>query len=206
MGKKKGSTSSSATTGAAKVGLDWCASTILKREENKMRSLGLISSIESDYLHPGSSSRPKPPKGFTIMFAAFLFRGLSLPAHEFLRSLLFFYGIQLWTLTPNSILHLSIFITLCEAFLGIDPTGACGGRFSMSNATMALMVPLLLAASASSSGRRLSTSTTQRKSQLKAGDISGFISKTSMYQDGVPIFFHLRMSFLQCRGSPGETL
>jgi hypothetical protein len=24
-------------------------------------------------------------------------------------------------LTPNSILHLSIFITLCEAFLGIDP-------------------------------------------------------------------------------------
>ncbi|KAK1669085.1 hypothetical protein QYE76_057244 [Lolium multiflorum] len=55
------------------------------------------------------------------MFTAFLFRGLSLPAHEFLRSLLFFYGIQLWQLTPNSILHLSIFITVCEAFLGIDP-------------------------------------------------------------------------------------
>ncbi|KAK1612385.1 hypothetical protein QYE76_036058 [Lolium multiflorum] len=55
------------------------------------------------------------------MFAAFLFRGLSLPAHEFLRSLLFFYGIQLWQLTPNSILHLSIFITVCEAFLGIEP-------------------------------------------------------------------------------------
>jgi hypothetical protein len=31
------------------------------------------------------------------------------------------YGIQLWKLTPNSILHLAIFITLCEAFLGIDP-------------------------------------------------------------------------------------
>ncbi|KAK1696164.1 hypothetical protein QYE76_012861 [Lolium multiflorum] len=55
------------------------------------------------------------------MFTAFLFRGLSLPAHEFLRSLLFFYGIQLWQLTPNSILHLSIFITVYEAFLGIDP-------------------------------------------------------------------------------------
>ncbi|KAK1682980.1 hypothetical protein QYE76_043828 [Lolium multiflorum] len=69
----------------------------------------------------GAVSRPKPPKGFTVMFTAFLFRGLSLPAHEFLRSLLFFYGIQLWQLTPNSILHLSIFITVCEAFLGIDP-------------------------------------------------------------------------------------
>jgi hypothetical protein len=31
------------------------------------------------------------------------------------------YGIQLWQLTSNSILHLAIFITTCEAFLGIDP-------------------------------------------------------------------------------------
>ncbi|KAK1619037.1 hypothetical protein QYE76_024554 [Lolium multiflorum] len=30
-------------------------------------------------------------------------------------------GIQLWQLTPKSILHLSIFITVGEAFLGIDP-------------------------------------------------------------------------------------
>ncbi|KAM0900633.1 hypothetical protein ACQ4PT_020475 [Festuca glaucescens] len=121
MGKKKGTSSSGATAGASKASLDWTASTISKREENKMRLLGLISSAESDFRHPGSASRPKPPKGFTVMFVAFLQRGLSLPAHEFLRSLLFFYGIQLWQLTPNSILHLSIFITVCEAFLGIDP-------------------------------------------------------------------------------------
>ena len=55
------------------------------------------------------------------MFAAFLYRGLSLPAHEFLRGLLFTYGVQLWQLTPNSILHLAIFITLCEGFLGVEP-------------------------------------------------------------------------------------
>ncbi|KAK1618051.1 hypothetical protein QYE76_023568 [Lolium multiflorum] len=121
MGKKKGTAGPSATAGATKVGLDWSASTISKREENKLRLLGLISSAESVFHHPGSSSRPKPSKGFTVMFAAFLFRGLSLPAHEFLRSLLFFYGIQLWQLSPNSILHLSIFINLCEAFLSIDP-------------------------------------------------------------------------------------
>ncbi|KAK1601744.1 hypothetical protein QYE76_004999 [Lolium multiflorum] len=121
MGNKKGTAGSSATSGATKVGRDWSASTISKREENKLRSLGPISSAKSEYLHPGSSSRPRPPKGFIVMFAAFLFRRLSLPAHEFLRSLLFFYAIQLWQLTPNSILHLSIFITLCEAFLGIDP-------------------------------------------------------------------------------------
>ena len=55
------------------------------------------------------------------MFLAYVFRGLSLPAHEFLRYLLLHYGLQLWQLSPNSLLHLSIFITICEAFLGIEP-------------------------------------------------------------------------------------
>jgi hypothetical protein len=55
------------------------------------------------------------------MFLAFLLHGLSLPAHEFLRGLLFVYGVQLHQLTPNSILHIACFITLCESFLGIEP-------------------------------------------------------------------------------------
>ncbi|KAK1682805.1 hypothetical protein QYE76_043653 [Lolium multiflorum] len=117
MGKKKGASASE----AAKVSRDCSASAISNRDINKLRALGFISASEDDILLPGAVSRPKPPKGFTVMFTAFLFRGLSLPAHEFLCSLLFFYGIQLWQLTPNSILHLSIFITVCEAFLGIDP-------------------------------------------------------------------------------------
>ncbi|KAK1694268.1 hypothetical protein QYE76_010965 [Lolium multiflorum] len=117
MGKKKGASASE----PAKVSRDWSASAISNRDINKLRALGFISASEDDIRLPGAVSRPKPPKGFTVMFIAFLFRGLSLPAHEFLRSLLFFYGIQLWQLTPNSILHLSIFITVCEAFLGIDP-------------------------------------------------------------------------------------
>jgi hypothetical protein len=55
------------------------------------------------------------------MFLAFLLRGLSFPAHEFLRGLLFVYGMQLHQLTPNSILHIACFVTLCESFLGIEP-------------------------------------------------------------------------------------
>jgi hypothetical protein len=55
------------------------------------------------------------------MFLSFLLRGLSLPAHEFLRGLLFVYGVQLHQLTPNSILHIACFMTLCESFLGIEP-------------------------------------------------------------------------------------
>ena len=40
--------------------------------------------------------------------------------HPFLRKLLHYYGIALCHLNPNSILHLVIFINLCEAYLGID--------------------------------------------------------------------------------------
>ena len=156
MGKKK----SSSTSGTAKVSRDWSASAISNRDINKLRALGFISASEEDIRFPGAVSRPKPPKGFTVMFAAFLFRGLSLPAHEFLRSLLFFYGIQLWQLTPNSILHLSIFITVCEAFLGIDPHWGLWRkifyvkRHNDSNAPPPSSVALVL-----SSGRRSTTST-----------------------------------------------
>jgi hypothetical protein len=55
------------------------------------------------------------------MFLAFLLRGFSFHVHEFLHGLLFVYGVQLHQLTPNCSLHIVCFITLCEAFLGIDP-------------------------------------------------------------------------------------
>jgi hypothetical protein len=38
------------------------------------------------------------------------------------------YGLQLHQLTPNSILHISIFITLCECFLGTQPNWALWKR------------------------------------------------------------------------------
>jgi hypothetical protein len=94
---------------------------MMKRDKKKPQSLSLISDKEENVLLPGSDSRPYPPAGFTVMFTAFLYRVLSLLAHEFLRCLLLSYGIQLWQLTPNFLLHLAIFITICEAFLGIDP-------------------------------------------------------------------------------------
>ena len=86
-----------------------------------MQKMGFLSRAEGDVILPGADARPNPPPGFTVIFLAYLLRGLSLPAHEFLRCLLFTYGIQLWQLTPNALLHLAIFITVCESFLGIEP-------------------------------------------------------------------------------------
>jgi hypothetical protein len=66
--------------------------------------------------------------GYRVSFVDHLIRGLSAPIHPFLRGLLFIYGLQLHHLTPNSILHISIFITLCEAFLGVQPNWALWKR------------------------------------------------------------------------------
>ncbi|KAK1642780.1 hypothetical protein QYE76_060585 [Lolium multiflorum] len=86
-----GKKKSTSASDATKVSRDWSASAISNRDVNKLRALGFISASDDDIRLPVS---PLPS---------------------------FFYGIQLWQLTPNSILHLSIFITVCEAFLGIDP-------------------------------------------------------------------------------------
>ena len=57
----------------------------------------------------------------TVVFRDFVERGLALPVSEFFHALLQFWRIQLHHLTPQSILHLSIFTHFCEAFLGILP-------------------------------------------------------------------------------------
>jgi hypothetical protein len=98
----------------------WVPSEFKQKDLEKAQANGLISA--NDQVTFSSTERiPKPPSGFWVMFFDFLLRGLSLPAHEFLRGLLFVYGVQLHQLTPNSVLHIVCFITLCESFLGIEP-------------------------------------------------------------------------------------
>jgi hypothetical protein len=86
----------------------------------KARKEGLITKGDQ-VVFPSTERIPKPPSGYRVMFFAFLLRGLSFPAHEFFRGRLFAYGVQLHQLTPNSILHIACFVTLCESFLGIEP-------------------------------------------------------------------------------------
>ena len=71
----------------------------------------------------GTKGEDRPYEGTLeiIMFHDFVERGLAVPVSEFFHALLQFWGIQLHYLTPQSILHLSIFTHLCEAFLGILP-------------------------------------------------------------------------------------
>jgi hypothetical protein len=55
------------------------------------------------------------------MFMRFVERELALPASNFFKGLLEYYGIEYLNLNPNGIFHTSVFVHFCEAFLGIKP-------------------------------------------------------------------------------------
>jgi hypothetical protein len=57
----------------------------------------------------------------TVVFRSVYEKGFALPTGAFFRGLLFFYGLEVTHLKPNSIAQIAIFIHLCEAFLGITP-------------------------------------------------------------------------------------
>ncbi|KAK1670441.1 hypothetical protein QYE76_058600 [Lolium multiflorum] len=107
--------------------LEWERSKISNQDMNLLKKLGFTKK-EDALRFPKEESYPSPPIEYRVSFVDHLICGLSPPIHEFLRGLLFVYGLQLHQLTPNSILHVSIFITLCECFLGVQPNWALWKR------------------------------------------------------------------------------
>ncbi|KAK1613830.1 hypothetical protein QYE76_019347 [Lolium multiflorum] len=107
--------------------LEWERSKISNQDLNLMKKLGLTKTKDA-LRFPSDESYPSPPISYRVSFVDHLIRGLSTPIHDFLRGLLFVYGVQLHQLTPNSILHIAIFITLCECFLGVPPNWALWKR------------------------------------------------------------------------------
>jgi hypothetical protein len=122
IGKPKGrhAGSSGAAVSKKEKATGWVASTFSKTDLNKLRAAGLLAAA-TEVMMPVEEIVPHPQQGYQVMFSQCLIRGLSLPVHEFIRGLLFVYGVQLHQLTPNSILHIACFVILCECFLGIDP-------------------------------------------------------------------------------------
>jgi hypothetical protein len=125
---KRGSTAAGAATKKAKtvdtdtsvVG-NWVQTKIGDKKLSNAEKIGILKNDLAESLIASPEIIPRPPPGFRVIFLAFMLRGLLLPPHPFLCSLLFAYGIQLHDLNPNTIPHIACFITLCECFLGIEP-------------------------------------------------------------------------------------
>ena len=62
---------------------------------------------------------PMPHTDNVVVFEDYFWCGLGFPVHPFLRDLLELWVVTLCNLHPNTILHISIFIHFCEAYLRI---------------------------------------------------------------------------------------
>jgi hypothetical protein len=70
---------------------------------------------------PGDLAFLAPVEGYMVPFTDFYEWGFCVPLHQFRCSLLQYYGLVLHNLTPSGVLHITAFVTLCEAYLWIDP-------------------------------------------------------------------------------------
>ena len=70
-------------------------------------------------LAPEKEITPEPEEGERVVFRSHFLRGIGLPASAFFRSFLEFYQLQPHHLTPNTVVLLSAFVTLCEGYLGV---------------------------------------------------------------------------------------
>jgi hypothetical protein len=70
---------------------------------------------------PAAGEFPTEQTSETVVFLAHIECGFGVSASDFLRGFLFFYGIELLHLVPNSTTIISTFVHFYEAYLGITP-------------------------------------------------------------------------------------
>ena len=84
---------------------------------------GLLSSKEEAHWRapaPGEAI-PRPWADEVVSFLTFHEHGLEYPTHWFLRGLLNEWGLEMQHLNLTRVLHVVGFITVCEAFLRMEP-------------------------------------------------------------------------------------
>jgi hypothetical protein len=117
----------------------------------------------------------------SVIYVPFLICGLALPISPFFCGLLDFYNLNLTHLNSNSILQISIFVHLCEAYLRILPHFGlwkylyhCRPGMAWGS-TSSLVVQVWRCAV----GGKQNTSTFLSRITLRGGTLSGLLWKTT---------------------------
>jgi hypothetical protein len=100
-------------------------------KKSKAKTEGLLALVNSGFLWEKEMDMWRAAAGDPYpmeknldeipMFARFVERRLSLPASDFFKGLLKYYGIEYLNLNPNGIFHVSVFVHFREAFVEIKP-------------------------------------------------------------------------------------
>jgi hypothetical protein len=102
----------------------WAPSTATEAQLRKLVERGalpVLTPAREWMAPPVDHVEPRPPEGYVVSLMAFHERGLGVPAEEFLRRLLFRWDVEIQHLTPNGVMLVAAFVTLCEGWLGIEP-------------------------------------------------------------------------------------
>ena len=95
-----------------------------------MRGLVLKAFIAKGFLSPKEAAHrraprreefPQPRPNEVVSFLTFHEHGLGYPVHWFLCGLLNEWGLELQHLNSTRVLHITGFVTVCEAFLRMEP-------------------------------------------------------------------------------------
>ena len=97
------------------------ASSVNKEDIKKLREVGYLSKGIVHRLPANGQIIPTPKPQERVVFLSHFVLGLAFPLHLFVRGLMLYYGLDFHDLAPNSILNISVFIVVCEAFLHITP-------------------------------------------------------------------------------------
>jgi hypothetical protein len=98
-------------------------------EKSKAKTKDLLALVNSGFLREKEMDMWRTAAGDPYpmeknpdeipMFTRFVERGVALPASDFFKGLLKYYGIEYLNLNPNIIFHISVFVHFCVAFVGI---------------------------------------------------------------------------------------
>ena len=99
----------------------WMPSSVTEEDVLKLRDARYLTGEISHRLPAQGQVIPTPKPGESMVFVPHFLRGLGFPTAPFMRGLMFYYGMEFHDLAPESILKMSSFIVVCEAFLHITP-------------------------------------------------------------------------------------
>ena len=97
------------------------ASSVKKEDIKELRDAGYLAKGIIYRLLAKGQIVPTPEPHERVVFLTHFVHGLGFRLHPFVRGLMFYYGLDFHDLAPNSILNISPFIVVCEAFLRIAP-------------------------------------------------------------------------------------
>ena len=99
----------------------WMPSSVTEEDIKKLREATYLTVEISHRLPARGQVIPTLEPNESVVFVSHFLRGLGLALDPFVRGPMFYYGLDFHDLAPDSLLQISSFIVICEAFLRITP-------------------------------------------------------------------------------------